>query len=92
MKKYEATRILDEEEEQWMKREQNLLLPSLQRRPVRPPAPNGCTWIPGSGGRPCTAATITEQHFAGKSSPHPPAAGDAYPGQGFEFGVATQRK
>ncbi|GFP99591.1 hypothetical protein PHJA_002103200 [Phtheirospermum japonicum] len=68
MKKYKAIRILDEEEEQWMKREQNLLLPALQRRPIRTPAPNGCTWIPGSRGRPCTSATITEQNFAGKSS------------------------
>ncbi|KAL3620620.1 hypothetical protein CASFOL_035532 [Castilleja foliolosa] len=90
IKEHEATRILDEEQELWMHRD---LLPSLQRgRPVRTPAPNGCTWIPGSGGRPCTAATITEQHFAGKSSPHSPAAGGAYPGQGFEFGVATHRK
>ncbi|KAL2236441.1 UNVERIFIED_CONTAM: hypothetical protein Sindi_0835800 [Sesamum indicum] len=93
IKPHEATRILDEEEELWMKKEQNLLLPSLQRRPVRPPAPNGCTWIPGGGGRPC-AASISGRNFAGRkvAPPPPPPASDAYPKQMFEFGVATDSK
>ncbi|KAG8370769.1 hypothetical protein BUALT_Bualt13G0017900 [Buddleja alternifolia] len=92
---YEATRVLDEEEEQWMKRGQNVLLQSLQRRPVRPPSPNGCTWVPGSGGRPCTA-TVSQQNFAGHvtASPPPPhaAAFDPYPEQMLQFGVATDSK
>ncbi|KAK4441606.1 hypothetical protein Salat_0495500 [Sesamum alatum] len=92
VKPHEATRILDEEEQLWMKKDQNLLLPSLQRRPVRPPAPNGCTWIPGGGGRPCTAS-ISGRNFAGrKVPPPPPQASDAYPKQMFEFGVATDSK
>ncbi|GFP96813.1 hypothetical protein PHJA_001825400 [Phtheirospermum japonicum] len=61
IKPYEATRLLNEDKERWMiKRPLNLLLPSLQRgREVGPPSPSGCTWIPGSGGKPCTA-TISQ--------------------------------
>ncbi|GFP96812.1 hypothetical protein PHJA_001825300 [Phtheirospermum japonicum] len=65
IKPYEAARILDDEDkEQWMiKRPQNLLLPLLQRgREVGPPSPSGCTWIPGSDGKPCTA-TISQRNF-----------------------------
>ncbi|KAL7084272.1 hypothetical protein ACP275_14G214600 [Erythranthe tilingii] len=93
VKSYEATRLLDEEAEQlWMTRSQNILLPSLQRgRAVRPPSPNGCTWVPGSGGRPCTA-TITGRNFAGRHTITPPPAGDAYPEQMFRFGVAADSK
>ncbi|KAI3449740.1 hypothetical protein Pfo_006405, partial [Paulownia fortunei] len=94
IKPFEATRILDEEEEQWMKRGQNLLLPSLQRgRPVGPPSPNGCTWIPGSGGKPCTAS-ISERNFAVIAShpPPPPDTNDAYPKQMVQFGVASGAK
>ncbi|CAA0823233.1 Unknown protein [Striga hermonthica] len=75
-KNYEAARLLGEENEQWMRRsESKLLLSSLQRRPVRPPAPNGCTWVPGRGGLPC-ASTIGNRNFAGVP---PPAVGDVYP-------------
>ncbi|KAL8523087.1 hypothetical protein ACS0TY_013161 [Phlomoides rotata] len=73
-----------------MKRGQNLLLPSLQRRPVNPPSPNSCTWIPGSNGRPCSS-TVNERNFAGRTvapTPPPPPPSGAYPKQMFEFGVA----
>lgn len=96
IKPTEATRILDEEEEQWMKTTQKLLLPSLQRRPFRPPSPNGCTWVPGGGGRPCST-TINQRNFVGRRiasppPPPPPLAGDAYPKQMFRFGVATDSR
>ncbi|KAH6766763.1 hypothetical protein C2S52_017746 [Perilla frutescens var. hirtella] len=88
---FEASRILEEEEEQWMKRGQDLLLPSFQRgRPTGPPSPSGCTYTPGGGGKPCTAS-ISNQNFAGISHPSPPAA-SAYPKQMLQFGVATQSK
>ncbi|KAL2238780.1 UNVERIFIED_CONTAM: hypothetical protein Sindi_1069700 [Sesamum indicum] len=96
MKPSEASRILDEEEEQWMKREQHLVLPSLQRgRPTGPPSPNGCTWIPGGGGKPCKAASINQRNFAVVASrPPPPASAgdDAYPKQMVQFGVASGSK
>ncbi|CAA2979389.1 Hypothetical predicted protein [Olea europaea subsp. europaea] len=57
----------------------HLVLPSLQRRPVRPPSPNGCTWVGESGGRPCRSS-ISEKNFAGRSVvgplPPPPLAAD----------------
>lgn len=91
IKPYEATRILDEEEEQWMmnKEGQSLLLPSLQRgRPSGPPSPNGCTWVPGGGGKPCTTS-INERNFAMTGShPASPAVHEAYPEQMVQFGVA----
>ncbi|KAL7113059.1 hypothetical protein ACP275_04G039600 [Erythranthe tilingii] len=100
IKPNEGTRILDEDQEQWMKniKEQNLLLlPSLQRaRPTGPPAPNGCSWVPGEG-RPCTAS-INQRNFAKigsrDQSPPPPATidGGAYPKQMVQFGVAGGTK
>ncbi|KAL7151551.1 hypothetical protein ABFS83_04G038600 [Erythranthe nasuta] len=104
IKPNEATRILDEDEEQWMKKninkEQNLLLlPSLQGgRPTGPPAPNGCSWVPGEG-RPCTTS-INQRNFAmigsrDQSPPPPPPAtvdGGAYPEQMIQFGVAAGTK
>ncbi|KAK4418366.1 hypothetical protein Salat_2249300 [Sesamum alatum] len=92
----EATRMLDEEEQQWMKREERLVLPSLQRgRPMGPPSPNGCTWIPGGGGKPCTATSIGQRNFAVVASRPPPparAGNDAYPEQMVQFGVASGSK
>ncbi|KAL8530339.1 hypothetical protein ACS0TY_007393 [Phlomoides rotata] len=92
VKPYESTRILYQEEQEWMQRGQNLLLPSFQRanRDVGPPSPNGCTWIPGSGGKSCTAS-ITHQNYAGIASPPPPTY-TAYPKELVQFGVATQNK
>ncbi|KAG8389238.1 hypothetical protein BUALT_Bualt02G0208100 [Buddleja alternifolia] len=94
-KSYEATRILDEDEQQWMKKDQKLLLQSFQRgSPTGPPSPNGCTWVPGSGGPPCKAS-ISEQNFAVIASPPPPVAAaidDAYPEQMVQFGVAVESK
>ncbi|GAA0166662.1 hypothetical protein LIER_40232 [Lithospermum erythrorhizon] len=89
---HEATRILDEDEQELMNRE-HLLLPSFQRGTVRPPAPNSCTFIPGNGGSPCT---FNEKNFAGHSMgvsppppPPPPPLPRAYPGYDVSFGVAT---
>ncbi|CAA0832166.1 Unknown protein [Striga hermonthica] len=46
-----------------------LILSSLQRgRPVGRPSPNGCTWVPGQGGKPC-ATTVGQRNFAGKTRP-----------------------
>ncbi|KAH6797919.1 hypothetical protein C2S52_022473 [Perilla frutescens var. hirtella] len=95
IKPYEATRVLDEEEKQWLKRGQDLLLPSLQWRPVRPPSPSSCSWVGTPGGAPCTAS-IGQRNFAGRAvaspPPPPPLASDAYPKQMFEFGMAAGRK
>lgn len=79
---HEATRILNEEENEWMERGRNLLLPSFQRA-TGPPAPSGCTWVPGGGGKPCTT-TVGSQNFAGRSQPS-----DAYPKEMARFGVAA---
>ncbi|CAA3020476.1 Hypothetical predicted protein [Olea europaea subsp. europaea] len=93
---YEAARILDKEEQQWMKMG-HLVLPSLQRRAVRPPSPNGCTWVGGSGGRPCRSS-VSEKNFARRivTAPPPPppppiAADNAYPEQMIKFGMAIDR-
>ncbi|CAI9781242.1 unnamed protein product [Fraxinus pennsylvanica] len=93
IKPYGAARILDKEQKQWMKTG-HLLLPSLKT--VNPPSPNGCTWVGGSGGRPCRSS-ISEKNFAGRSvapAPPPPllAADDAYPEQMVQFGMATNSK
>ncbi|KAJ4726839.1 hypothetical protein OWV82_000036 [Melia azedarach] len=56
---------------------------SLQRGPVRPPG-NGCTFIPGRGGAPCT----NQMNFAGRAMPPP----RVYPDHMISFGVATHRK
>ncbi|KAF5193422.1 hypothetical protein FRX31_016991 [Thalictrum thalictroides] len=46
-----ATRVLYEEEERLVRR--SLISESLQRGPVPPSGPSGCTYIPGSGGPSC---------------------------------------
>ncbi|KAK3193595.1 hypothetical protein Dsin_024905 [Dipteronia sinensis] len=64
MQQYEACRILYKEEK-WMAK--HSVLQSLQKR-VPPMGPNGCTFIPGRGGPPCT----TQRNFAGHAMPPPP--------------------
>ncbi|KAG8389240.1 hypothetical protein BUALT_Bualt02G0208300 [Buddleja alternifolia] len=94
IKQYEATRVLDEDKEQWLKKDQNLLLQSFQRgRPTGTPSPNGCTWVPGSSGPPCKAS-ISERNFAGIAPPPPleAAIDNAYPEQMLRFGVAVGSK
>lgn len=95
IKPYEATRVLNEEEEQWLGRGQYLLQQLLQHRSVAPPGPNPCSWVPSKGKRRCTTS-IGQRNFAGRATaypppPPPPAASDAYPKQSFEFGVAAMR-
>ncbi|XP_019165100.1 PREDICTED: uncharacterized protein LOC109161201 [Ipomoea nil] len=96
----EATRVLDEDEEEWMMRKEQprrlqpqkpeLLLASLQWRDVTPPGSN-----PGTN-----AATLGTKNFAaGNTNTHvhhgrrpPPAssssAAAAYPRHTIQFGVA----
>ncbi|CAA2959879.1 Hypothetical predicted protein [Olea europaea subsp. europaea] len=96
---YFYSRILDDEEKEWMKIEQHLLLPSLQGGT---PTPNSCTYVPGGGGRPCRS-TISEKNYAGHvmappppppplpTPPPPPSlVTNAYPSQMIQFGVAAE--
>lgn len=83
----EATRVLDEDEEEWMRKGQQppeLLLASLQWRDVSPPGPN-----PGTNG----ATTLGTKNFAaGNSNTHVhhgrPSSAAAYPRHNIQFGVA----
>ncbi|GKU86302.1 hypothetical protein SLEP1_g842 [Rubroshorea leprosula] len=61
-----ACRVLNNDDQaQWgLKNDILLPLQSLQRGPVRGPGQNGCTYIPGSGGAPCTE----EKNFAGSAA------------------------
>ncbi|CAI9774378.1 unnamed protein product [Fraxinus pennsylvanica] len=92
---YECARILDDEEKEWTKTEQHLLLPSLQGGT---PTPNSCSYVPGGSGRPCRS-TISEKNFAGRvTAPPPPPplptpptlVTNAYPNQMMKFGVAAE--
>lgn len=53
--------------------------------PVGPPAPNGCTYTPGSGGNPCR---LKNKGFA-RHTTAPPPPPQAYPKFMPQFGVAT---
>lgn len=75
-KPHEAARILDEEEEELMKRE----LQSLQRAPVNPSGPDSGTYTPAS-------TTLGQKGFAGQAKPLPTPP--AYPQHTVQFGVAT---
>ena len=68
---YTASRILYEQEAE-------ILMESLQRGPVPPSGPSGCTYIPGNGGPNCP---VQEMHFAG----------GGHPRLMVQFGVATDR-
>ncbi|GFY98858.1 hypothetical protein Acr_13g0002590 [Actinidia rufa] len=67
-KPHEASRILREGKEDWMKQE-NLLLQSLERGPVPPTGPNPPTHIPASSNK---FNTISQKGFAGHAMPSPP--------------------
>ena len=89
IKAYECSRILDEEEEHWMKTD-NLVLQSLQKGAVRPPG-NGCKSTPQQGGNRCTYE-INQKGFAGHvMAPPPPPPPQAYPQLMGSFGVATNQ-
>ncbi|KAL2510783.1 Uncharacterized protein Adt_16383 [Abeliophyllum distichum] len=66
----------------------HLVLPSLQRRLVSPPSPNGCSWVGGSGSRPCHSS-FSEKSFAGRimaASPPPPlGANNGFSEQNFSL-------
>ena len=64
-KPHEASRILHEVEEEWMKKE-NILLQSLHQGPVRPSKPNPPSYIPASRSK---ASTISQKGFAGHAIP-----------------------
>ncbi|KAL6343595.1 hypothetical protein AAG906_024960 [Vitis piasezkii] len=74
---YTASRILYEQEEK-------IVAESLQRGPVPPSGPSGCTYIPGGGGPNCP---VQEMHFAGDALPR----ASAYPRLMVQFGVATSQ-
>ncbi|KAL7105411.1 hypothetical protein ACP275_07G042800 [Erythranthe tilingii] len=84
--------LLHDQGEEALLKDKSLFLNSLQRGPVPPSGPSGCTNIPGSGGGACP---INEMHFAGGA---PPRRGrgrsstSAYPQLIASFGVATQQK
>ena len=67
-KPHEASRILREGKEEWMK-QKKLLLQSLQQGPVTPTRPNPPTHIPASSNK---VNTISQKGFAGHAMPPPP--------------------
>ncbi|KAL9161767.1 hypothetical protein ABFS82_07G042200 [Erythranthe guttata] len=75
--------LLHDEGEEALLKDKSLFLNSLQKGPVPPSGPSGCTNIPGSGGSPCP---INEMHFAGRGR----SSAAAYPQSVATFGVATQ--
>ncbi|ERN01371.1 hypothetical protein AMTRI_Chr03g53950 [Amborella trichopoda] len=79
----EATRVLSKE---WELRGE-LVFQSLQRGPVAPSGPSGCTNVPGgssSGGGGCPA--LGEMNVAGHRNPAPIAA---FPDVVGRFGIAS---
>ncbi|KAI3469705.1 hypothetical protein Pfo_026368, partial [Paulownia fortunei] len=70
-------------------KEKGLSINSLQKGPVPPSGPSGCTNIPGSGGGGCP---INEMHFAGRGAPPHGGGSAAYPHSVVSFGVATKQK
>ena len=64
----EASRILHEEKEEWMKKE-NLLFQSLQKGPIPPSGPNPPTHIPSRSNK---VSTISQKGFAGHAMPQLP--------------------
>ncbi|KAL5792789.1 hypothetical protein ACOSP7_001383 [Xanthoceras sorbifolium] len=63
MQRCEAIRVVNEVKKE-MKMEN---YQSLQRAPVHRPGDNGCTFIPGRGGAPCT----NQRNFAGQAMAAP---------------------
>ncbi|KAL7144890.1 hypothetical protein ABFS83_07G041700 [Erythranthe nasuta] len=84
--------LLHDQGEEALLKDKTLFLNSLQRGPVPPSGPSGCTNIPGSGGGACP---INEMHFAGSVPPRRGrgrSSAAAYPQSIATFGVATQQK
>ncbi|CAI9762711.1 unnamed protein product [Fraxinus pennsylvanica] len=79
-----SSRLLNDQETRLKKR--GLFLHALQKGPVPPSGPSGCTNIPGSGGPGCP---IKEMHFAGGGA-RPRAA--AYSQPMDLFGVTSHQK
>ncbi|KAL0348961.1 UNVERIFIED_CONTAM: hypothetical protein Sangu_1123900 [Sesamum angustifolium] len=82
--------LLLHDEEEALK-EKGIFIHSLEKGPVPPSGPSGCTNIPGSGGSGCP---INEMHFAGGHAPPHPSGSTAYPhsSAAAAFGVATKQK
>ncbi|KAK4365969.1 hypothetical protein RND71_013849 [Anisodus tanguticus] len=75
-----GTRLLHEKE--------LMRLQSLQRGPVPPSGPSGCTNIPGSSGSGCPL-NVNEMHFAGRHANLLRPSNSAYPSSLMvRFGVA----
>lgn len=93
VEQYKAARILGSPKEREWRNDEYLLLPSLQ---IKPPSPNGCTFVPGGGGKNCRG-TIDQRNFAGgvvvappHRPPHPPlVASDVNLEQKVECDIAT---
>ncbi|KAK4586175.1 hypothetical protein RGQ29_023394 [Quercus rubra] len=62
-----------------------LRLQSLQRGPVAPSGPSGCTYIPGTNGPGCP---VNEMHYARNALPR----ASPYPRLMGPFGMATKEK
>lgn len=62
IKPYGASRVLEGEKQEWMKKAYNLL-PNLQKAPIPPPG-NNCSRVPGKGSNPCPPSTINQMGFA----------------------------
>ena len=60
-------------------------LQSLQRGPVAPSGPSGCTYIPGTNGPGCP---VNEMHYARNAFPR----ASPYPRLMGPFGMATKEK
>ncbi|KAK7819857.1 hypothetical protein CFP56_039501 [Quercus suber] len=60
-------------------------LQSLQRGPVAPSGPSGCTYIPGTNGPGCP---VNEMHYARNALPR----ASPYPRLMGPFGMATKEK
>ncbi|XP_054804473.1 uncharacterized protein LOC129307645 [Prosopis cineraria] len=73
----QAGRILDMEKQLWMQ--------SLEKVPVPPSGPSGCTYIPGTGGNRCPP--VNEMNVAGNAFRHHAAA--AYPHHIVPLGLAA---
>lgn len=71
-------------DEVW-KTKQGLVLESLQKGPVPPSGPSGCTYVAKHKGPSCP---LNEMHAAG----HVFSYADAYPHLTIPFGVATNRR
>ncbi|KAK7343999.1 hypothetical protein VNO77_13183 [Canavalia gladiata] len=70
-----------------LKMKQQLSLMSLDKGPVTPSGPSGCTYIPGTGGTHCPAP-VEEMNVAGNVQHH---NHETYPRLVVPFGDATNQ-